>query len=244
MSKSFWLFFVFCFSLAIYMPAPGFAANKSAPARIKLDTTKFVVKHFDAKALDNYRHDKDFNYTGEAVGEPTFWDIFWNWLWGKIYALFDGIPYAGSFFKYLLLGLSITLLIYIIFKSLGIDAIQLLKGNSRLVDIPFSESLENIHEINFDAEIDKAVSQNNFRLAVRLLYLKCLKQLSDRGLINWQINKTNSNYVFELEDSNQRETFSLLTNRFEYVWYGEFFIDKNAFADINLLFQNFSNFIK
>ena len=226
------------------MPAQGFAAKKSTPAKVIIDTTKIVVKHFDSKAIDNYRHDKDFIYSGEAVGEPTLWDKCMKWLWSKILSLFERIPYAGSFLKYLFLSLSVVLLVFIIFKSLGIDAIQLLKGKSRLVDIPFSESLENIHEINFDAEIEKAVSQNNFRLAVRLLYLKCLKQLSDRDLINWQINKTNSNYVFELEDSNQRETFRLLTNRFEYVWYGEFFIDKNAFTDINLLFQNFSNFIK
>jgi hypothetical protein len=223
------------------MSTNGAPVKKKLPAKISIDTSKIAVKKFDANAIKKYKADKDFNYTGEAVGQPSFWERFWNWLWDKILGLFGRIPYGGPIFKYLLLGVAIALLTYIIFKSLGIDAMQLLRGDARKIDLAYSESLENIHEMNFDAEIEKAISQHNFRLAVRLLYLKCLKQLSDKDLIQWQIDKTNAAYVYELADPIQQQTFRLLTRQFEYVWYGNFFIDKDTFGNINLLFQNFKN---
>jgi hypothetical protein len=107
-------------------------------------------------------------------------------------------------------------------------------------NLPYSESLENIHDINFDGEIEKAVTQHNYRLAVRLLYLRCLKQLSDAELIKWQIDKTNSAYINELSNQEQRKVFKTLTLQFEYVWYGEFAIDAPVFKNINTLFQDFN----
>lgn len=225
--------------LTVFLSSTTTASIKKVHATVRIDSSKIEVKKFDANAIKRYSKDKDFNYTGEATGQPSFWDRFWNWLWNKISELFNKIPYSGPILQYLFLGLGIAFLVYVIFKSLGIDPIQLFRGDVQKVEIPYSESLENIHEMNFDAEIEKAVSQHNFRLAVRLLYLKCLKQLSDKGLIQWQIDKTNTAYLYELTDPVQKQTFGLLTRQFEYIWYGNFSIDQNTFRNIDSLFQNF-----
>jgi hypothetical protein len=217
----------------------SFAATKKAPAKTQIDTSKIEVKKFNANALNKFKADKDFNYNGNAVDDTSLWDIFWDWFWNAISKLFNRIPFGGTIVKYFFLALFAGLLVYIIFKSLGIDAIQLLRGESKKIGVPYSESLENIHEINFDDEIEKAISQHNYRLAVRLLYLKCLKQLSDNNLIQWQIDKTNSAYLHELTNPEQQQTFGSITKQFEYVWYGDFAIDKEAFGNINQLFQNF-----
>jgi len=236
--------FLITLLLTVFLTGQLHAAEKKMHAIVRTDTSKIEAKQFDAKAINNYHKDKDFNYSGEAVGQPSFWERFWNWLWGKIMRLFGKVPFAGSFLKYLFLALAITLLVYIIFKSLGIDAMQLLRGESKKLDLPYSESLENIHEMNFDAEIEKAISLHDFRLAVRLLYLKCLKQLSDKELISWQIDKTNAAYIYELTDPAQKQTFGLLTRQFEFIWYGNFSIDKDTFSKINSLFQNFKNHLQ
>ena len=232
--------FIFTLALALFLAGTATAVPKKLPLQIKTDSSKISVKKFDAKAIDKLRAEKDFNYNGESTGEPTLWDIFWQWVWNTLGRIFNSIPYGGKILKYLLIALSIVLLAYIILKSLGIDAMRLLSGNAKKVDMAYSESLENIHEINFDDEIEKATANLNYRLAIRLLYLKCLKQLSDKNLIQWQIDKTNSAYQHELANQQQRQTFGLLTRQFEYVWYGDFTIDKNAFGNINLLFQNFN----
>ncbi len=232
------LTFILLLFSAIYSSA--FAAAKAkVPARVILDSTKVTVKKFNEGALNNFKHDKDFNYKGESQGEPSLWDRFWAWFWNMVSQWFEKIPYGASLLKYFLLGLSIGLIIYVILKAAGLDAVQLFRGESRKVNVPYSESLEDINAIDFDAEIENAVAQHNYRLAVRLLYLKCLKQLSDNNLIHWQIDKTNDVYIKELTNPEQKQAFGILTRQFEYIWYGNFSIDKDAFGNISTLFQNF-----
>ncbi len=230
---------VVIFLCAFLSISKTFAAVKKTPAKVSIDTARITVKNFNSAALKKFSGDKDFNYHGQAIGTPSVWERFWNWVWQKLSSLFSGIPYGGAIFKYSLLALAVAGLIYIVFKALGVDAMQLFRGEAKKIEVPYTESLENIHEINFDAEIEKAISQHNYRLAVRLLYLRCLKQLSDKNLIHWQLDKTNAAYLFELTDAEQQQTFGVLTRQFEYVWYGDFFIDSEAFTSINLLFQNF-----
>ena len=143
--------------------------------------------------------------------------------------------------KYLVLSAAVGAIIFFIFKMAGVDLSFLFRRRSRAVPIPYSESLENIHEINFDNAIEEAINKHNYRLAVRLLYLKCLKQLSDAALIKWQPEKTNNSYLDELANADQKAIFKSLTRRFEYVWYGEFPIDGQTFSRINLQFQEFKS---
>jgi hypothetical protein len=230
---------VCCLVFALLLWGISFAAPKKIPLKVRPDSSKVAVKKFDVTALNKLRADKDFDYKGDSVGKPSLWALFWHWLWDGITRLFNRIPFGGQFLEYFVLGISAGFLAYVIFKSLGIDLSRAWRGEAAKADLPYSESLENIHEINFDADIERAIAQNNYRLAVRLLYLKCLKQLSDKNLIQWQIDKTNTAYIYELTDPQQKQVFSLLTRQFEYVWYGNFAINKQAFANIDLLFQNF-----
>ncbi|WP_183564484.1 DUF4129 domain-containing protein [Mucilaginibacter sp. SP1R1] len=218
---------------------PTSASVKKKPEKLQTDSSTVVVKSFNARALNAYHKDKNFKYDGAAEGEPPAWDRFWAYFWNKLFANITDSPVVGGIIKYTFLVVAVVLLVYFIFKLMGMDALKLLQGESRKTGLSYTESLENIHEINFDSEIEKAISQHNYRLAVRMLYLKCLKQLSDQELIHWQVNKTNSAYIRELHDPSQRQAFLLLTHQFEYAWYGGFAVDGNAFQNINQLFQNF-----
>ena len=71
------------------------------------------------------------------------------------------------------------------------------------------------------ARIAEAEDAGNYRLATRLGYLEVLKHLTDRGLIQWQPDKTNHAYLAELAAGPLREAFRGATRQFEYVWYGE-----------------------
>lgn len=233
------LTFLFSLITGLIFSVHATVPAKKAPAKLHTDSSEIVVKSFNSKALKAYHNDKNFNYNGAALGETSAWDRFWDYIWNKLFNKLDNSPLAGVIIKYTFLVIAIGLLVYFIFRLMGMDAIKLLQGEARKTSLTYTESLENIHELNFDSEIEKAVSQHNYRLAVRLLYLKCLKQLSDNNLIHWQIDKTNSAYVHELNDASQRQAFLLLTRQFEYVWYGGFVIDGTAFQNINQLFQNF-----
>jgi hypothetical protein len=234
------LLFTFLFLLIAGLFSGGaFAASKkNTPAKLQTDSSAIVIKSFSADSINTYKKAKEFNYNGTVIEAPSAWDRFWAYFWNKLFGKLSNSPLAGAFIKYTLLALAVALLVYVSFKLVGMDAVKLWMGQANKT-LHYTESLENIHEINFDAEIEKAIALHNYRLAVRLLYLKCLKQLSDNELIRWQTDKTNSAYIYELNDPSLRQAFTLLTRQFEYVWYGGFSIDSNAFKNINQLFQNF-----
>ena len=233
------LLLAFLVLLFVVSCGDAFAASKKTPLKVITDTSKISTRHFNQKALDNYKADKDFNYSGQSIGKPSLWQRFWAWVWYHITRLFNSIPFSGTALKYLFAVLGVALAAFIIFKSLGIDPITFWRGEAAKIAVPYSESLEDIHGVDFDTEIERAVAQHNFRLAVRLLYLKCLKQLSDKDLIQWQPDKTNTAYISELNAPEQKRVFGLLTRQFEYVWYGNFAINKQAYADIDMLFTDF-----
>jgi len=185
-----------------------FASKSAGPVNkkviLKTDTSTISIRYFDKAALNNYNKQPEFQYN-ETQPQQSWWARFWRWFWNWLIHLFDfsnfGRRHSGFFavvfliLEYLLLLLGIAAIVFLVLKLAGIDMLSIFRAKSLPANLPYSESLENIHEIDFDAEIEKAASQHNYRLAVRMLYLKCLKQLSDATLIKWQPEKTNSNYI-------------------------------------------------
>ena len=97
------------------------------------------------------------------------------------------------------------------------------------------------NESDFDALIRQALQSANYRQAVRYQYLRTLHLLAGKNLVSLAPDKTNFNYVSEITNPNYRDAFAALTLNYEYVWYGEFDIDKNIYEKIE---QNFSSLNK
>ncbi|MGN6639729.1 MAG: hypothetical protein ACTHJ8_12520 [Mucilaginibacter sp.] len=238
----YFLFFLFCLTMA-----PAFASNtggkivqaKHAPLTLQTDTLQVNPRQFSSKKIQDLTKDPEFQYGGTEAPGQSFWSLFWRWLWNKLFSRVFSSPESNSFFYYLFVGLGVIFVIYLLLKVSGIDVVQVFKGESKSVSLPYTESLENIHEIDFESETEEAIRVKNFRLAVRLLYLSCLKSLNDQKIINWQIEKTNNAYINEVPEGNRRQNFRLLTRQFEYIWYGDFPIDFDSFQSIQLLFQQF-----
>lgn len=225
-----------CFTIAA-SPAVIKPAVIEKSSLIKNDTAKLSIRNFDQQQIKEYSRQSAFKYD-EAPTE-SWWDNFWKWFW-KLLGNIVTNKYTGSFLKYLVIAVLAAMVIFVVFKLLGLD-LKLLIGKSKSIAIPFSESLENIHEINFNEQIQQAITNANYRLAVRLCYLSALKTLNDQSLINWQPEKTNQAYVGEIEDPLLKKQFSQLTIQFEYIWYGEFFIDKENFGPIKNNFDLFNS---
>jgi hypothetical protein len=208
---------------------------------LKADTGKINTRHFNQDELKRLLDNPAFEYRQLRKEPPSLWDRFWNWFWH----LFDGdpTPHHGSFhipyLKYFLMAALIVAAIFIIIKLVGVEINNVFLGRSAQIPVTYQETQENIHEINFDDEIRKAVERGNYRLAVRLQYLWALKLLNDAHLIRWTKEKTNLAYINELNDAEQRNMFTTITRQFEYVWYGGFNIDGTAFANIKGLFDSF-----
>lgn len=223
---------------ALCLPATAQAAETKEKKQIQNDSTRLELRNFDQQEINRYKAAKEFIYKEPASVDLSYWERFWRWFWN----LFDGMvrnEYSGSFLKYLVILVAAGLIVFVVIKFAGLD-LKIFARKAKAVDVPYTESADNIHEISFNEEIDKAVTAGNYRLAVRLFYLKSLKLLNDGGLISWQPEKTNQAYIDELTDPDKKMSFALLTTQFEYIWYGEFFIDREQFSEVKNNFERFN----
>ncbi|WP_461788697.1 hypothetical protein [Pedobacter sp.] len=216
---------------------------------LRLDSSKTKVRQFDGKAIERYKEQKEFQYGEPDAQQLNWWERFWKNFWDWIDRFFgsDEMPKKSkawpAVIKYTVIAIVVLAVIFIIFKLVGVDW-KIFSRKSKEVDVPYDESLENIHEISFEDELLVAKQNQNYRLAVRLLYLRTLKLLSDKSLIEWEVNKTNAIYVREFKQNGGNDVFASLTYQFEYVWYGDFRIDKSVFEMIQASFEQFKDQIK
>lgn len=234
---------LFCFLLLNASFIAQKPAVKKAAAVLQTDSSKINIRHFNADALNNFQQQRDFKYETDSTAGISLWDQFWKWFWYYVDNLLAG-KVTGNIINILLLILGVGALVFLILKLTGMDMMQIFTGKTSTLEIPYHESLENIHEISFEQEIEKAIANHNFRLAVRLLYLNCLKKLSDAGAIQWKADKTNLAYLHEIQNPEQQQKFGLLTRQFEYVWYGDFKVDQAHFQQISNSFQHFNPKLK
>lgn len=93
------------------------------------------------------------------------------------------------------------------------------------------------NESDFDALITQALQNGNYRQAVRYQYLRTLHLLAGKNQVQLAPDKTNFQYVSEITNQVHRQAFAALTLNYEYVWYGEFDIDKNIYEKIETNFR-------
>jgi hypothetical protein len=64
-----------------------------------------------------------------------------------------------------------------------------------------------------------------------------LKKLSEKQIIEWDVEKTNSDYLYEIKDEAQKEDFAYLSYLYNNIWYGEFELDEATFAKAKNAFE-------
>ena len=80
---------------------------------------------------------------------------------------------------------------------------------------------EQSQESDFDQLIRDALGQDNFKLAIRYLYLKSLISLAKQGLLSLKDWKSPFDYQRELKGE-KASLYREMSVLFEYVWYGDF----------------------
>jgi hypothetical protein len=123
---------------------------------------------------------------------------------------------------------------------LATSNIRLFRKASKPIEEEAEEqATEDIYEMNFEKEIQKAIDGKNYRMAIRLMYLRTLRDLSLRKLITYTHEKTNSDYLFQLAGTNYYKNFFRLTRNFDYTWYGQFEVSQDSFGMIQNDFSSF-----
>lgn len=182
--------------------------------------------------IKKYNQDSRFHYEQPETKKP---DTDSNWFLNGIAALFKAIAtfftwiFSSGILTFVVIVLIVFVVLVIVMKVAKIDLRQVFdrkkKANTNEIDILTGES----ENANFDLLIQEAIDAGNLRKAIRYMYLRNLKALSDKNYINWAENKTNYSYQNEIQDRDIRDRFLATTILFDYIWYGEFPLDQSSY---------------
>ncbi len=207
--------------------------------KLRRDTAYIESRSFKNNALKELKNNEDFQYNKYVEPPQSLWGKFWNWFWWKVRQILSTKGGRTTVWS-VLIALAIAVIVFFALRITGMDRNGLFGRSSKGLQ-KYILSRHDIHQISFEDEIEKAISNGDFRLATRLQYLQALKKLSDKGYIDWRINKTNTDYLAEISDRPFNDKFATLTFNFEYVWYGEKQVSKEQFLAIRHEFQQFNN---
>ncbi|MES2732458.1 MAG: DUF4129 domain-containing protein [Bacteroidota bacterium] len=226
--------------LSLLLPAPALAQPDSKV--VHEDSTKVDLRQFNPAKLKPYQQSDEFLYDRLPIVEThTAWDRFWMWMWSKFFR-FLFTKQTAVFWKWGLYLLCAVVVCYVILKLTQTD-LRSIFGKKAESAPDYETADENIHELDFDTLIAEAIARQHYSRAVRLFYLQSLKHLTDRHLIDWRINKTNHDYLNELNKNQPNSpmvpTFHHLTSLFEYICYGNFTVSQHDFEEVRGSFLQF-----
>ncbi|HEX9599955.1 MAG TPA: hypothetical protein VF985_00560 [Mariniflexile sp.] len=198
---------------------------------IQKDSSNIKVTYFKEAIKERYKGD-DFNYSINDTGGVNLLQRilqkFFGWLSDIFGVDIDFINYKTL--EYIVYGFLGVAVLYLIIKFLMQSPINsVFKTESQDIN-DFQYVEENIKDVNFDHLIEAALKDNNYRLATRYLYLKSLKLLTNKNIIEWHYDKTNSDYINEIKDEKTKLIFKRISYIYDYVWYGEFPIDEAIYS--------------
>lgn len=231
--------YIFVFVFLTFIPAEAFVQDS---LKVQIDSSRVVEKQFSEDLSKKYQ-ESEFDYESSMEGEAqNFIARAIYWFMNKIADTFGFKIDPGTYkiIELLFYGVLIVIALYIIVRLLvGTKASSFFSDKSSQL-APLNIQEEHIESVDLDQFIRDALAQNNYRLAVRYMYLKILKELSFRNLISWHFDKTNRDYYKEIVDPQLKDNFKKVSYLYDHVWYGEFDLDAVGFANAQLDFDRFT----
>ncbi|MFN9392419.1 MAG: DUF4129 domain-containing protein [Flavobacteriales bacterium] len=143
--------------------------------------------------------------------------------------------------KTVMLFLIIGGLAYVLFRMLT----RMPSNKDSKLPADLSYFLEHIDETFQESDMDRmlrlAIDASDLKTAVRILYLRLLRQLHDQSWISWKKDKTNRDFLLEMRGHPGYRTFKNLTLTYEIVWYGDTEIRMEEFDGLNQLFTEYQS---
>jgi hypothetical protein len=149
---------------------------------------------------------------------------------------------ALNFIGTLLWIVAIGALLYIVY-TIFLSNAAVFRTNKKNVETSFETAEENETGDLLNKKL-KAIQNGNFRLATRYSYLELLEYLAAKKLIEIRTDKTNYQYFNEIMRQPWANAFAGVTLKYEYIWYGEYDINRTMFDKVEEEFKNLKQQVK
>jgi hypothetical protein len=223
-----------CYFLLLALFNMNLLAEADSLRIISKDSLREIhVRTISQKSIDSLLQIKAFQYHSQEKPRLSFLNWLTQFLSKVLGRRISNIIIPAWLGYFVLISLSVFL-IYKIFRSRfkPVFYSPLMNETENPEGIP-----DDIHSLVFDNLISRALSDSDFRTALRFHYLKLLRLLFDKGLVEYRKEKSNRDYQKELADSIIYKSFIRLTVIYEWAWYGKFNISSNDYSYLSPEFE-------
>jgi len=226
---------------AVRVPLRSEHVHRVSMEAFPADDTAVRVRMVSAHTIRRFNLDPDFQYDRENTLYPAFLDYLEAKLREMLGGMFRGVNLSAVWkaVEYAFYAFGAAIVVFAIVKFIGSDMRNIFFSSKKGAGRGGKPGAEDIHGMDFDLLISRSIDQGDYRLAVRFLYHKILKELAGRKLIAWRMDKPNLEYVNELARTPYAEEFAAITSAFDHLWYGKFSLSGDAFADLHARFASF-----
>jgi hypothetical protein len=221
--------------------------DTTAPLQTMQDSVYLDTAPIDKREFDNLKEiyeGNEFIYE-RTVDNSGIWTRFKQWLSDFFKNLFDinsdakAADITDIILKVFYVVIFLLVVFFIVKAIINKEGSWIFGKSSDKTIIPVTDIENNIYETDFKSLIIEAEKEDNYRLAIRYYHLWLLKSLSEAEIIDYDVEKTNSDYYLEIENKDTKEEFSYTSYLYNYIWYGEFDIDNAQFEKAKKAFTQF-----
>lgn len=174
----------------------------------------FKEKYTKKKAFDYTESPSKWKLDFESQIEPNAW--------------FFNLDLQSVIIYPLAIGL-VLFLLYFLLKNFNFNWEYFKTDKTKVILETTEDEILDTSEADLMYLIEKAKKEENWSIAIRFYYNFLLQKLREKDLIKWNKEKTNRDYLLEIKDDTLKSQFSQLSYYFDWVYYGQFSIDKKNF---------------
>lgn len=211
------------------------SAGEVAAREVVADSL-YELRQPDPAFLEQFRKDAAFDYTVE-VEENLWWASFWHWLGKHIFRVSFGT--TADILWFLLKLAVICLIAYVVYCIVRNKNALPWGRRSRRIESEASLLDECPDPESYPLWLQRAEAKHDFVQAIRIHYLYLLYLMDAKGMVHWDVHKSNAAYIREIGDPDRRAVFRDLTAVFDCVCYGDFRVDEALYGRLSVRFTNF-----
>jgi hypothetical protein len=153
----------------------------------------------------------------------------------------EGVKLSSRSVKAIVVTLAACVALVILYLLLGDRLLARRRTEPKVEAQQDWEAVETFTE--WDRAIADAEATGDYRLAIRIMYLHCLKLLHERNVITFNKETSNATYLAAISTTNYAVRFRSILRTFNYTWYGNYAISREGYLAAKKDIQQFQHSI-
>ncbi|MVX35152.1 DUF4129 domain-containing protein [Myroides sp. LoEW2-1] len=213
------------------------------PLTVDTDSA-LTLRKFRSDYKKRYLEDKDFQYDESLVVRDNFLqkilkaiNEFFDNIFGNRTITHNDVSNFVTGMRILAILVFFLIVYYVIRAFIQKDIYWGFKRKGKDLQFKLQNAENDIENADFPTLIKEMIQRKEYRIGIRFYYLWLLQHLQEQNIIQWHVDKTNTDYLLEIKNIETKEQFQYLSYLYNHIWYGEHLITEEEFNKAKAAFD-------